>query len=206
GFVYRMSNGNSTREAGTILLRRRLRSGLTANISYTFSKALDDDYSLGGQGPVQASTSSSGQGGGGGSIGSSSSSSTSSSSSSSSASGQIAQDWRNARAQRGVSSFDQRHVLSTQIQYTTGMGLGGKAMMSGWRGALYKEWTVQASITAASGLPETPIYNQFVPGTAYTGIIRANYLGGPIHSSGTPGLFLNPNAFGIPAAGQWGNA
>src|SRR5260370_1505433 len=52
GFVYRTSNGNSTREAGSLQLRRRLRSGFTATLQYTYSKSIDDDSVLGGQGPV----------------------------------------------------------------------------------------------------------------------------------------------------------
>ena len=52
GYVFRASNGNSTREAGSIQLRRRLRSGFTASLQYTYSKSIDDDSVLGGQGPV----------------------------------------------------------------------------------------------------------------------------------------------------------
>ena len=43
GFVYRDSNGNSTREAGQVQLRRRLRSGFTATLDYTYAKSIDDD-------------------------------------------------------------------------------------------------------------------------------------------------------------------
>ena len=48
GFVYLASNGNSTREAGQISLRRRLHNGFTANLQYTYAKAIDDS-ALGGQ-------------------------------------------------------------------------------------------------------------------------------------------------------------
>lgn len=173
GYVYRTSNGNSTREAGIATLRRRLRSGFTANVTYTYSKSIDDDYSFGGQGATM--------------------------------SGQIAQDWRNPNAQRGLSTFDQRHLLTTQLQYTTGMGLGGKTLMSGWKGVLYKEWTILTNISAGSGLPETPIYPAAVGGAGTSGIMRAHYTGGPIHTH-SPGLFLNPAAFVAPALGQWGDA
>ena len=43
GFAYLTSNGNSTREAGQVQLRRRLHNGLTATLQYTFSKSIDDD-------------------------------------------------------------------------------------------------------------------------------------------------------------------
>src|SRR5713226_1777439 len=63
GFVYRTSNGNSTREAGSLQLRRRLRSGFTATLQYTYSKSIDDDSVLKGQGPVATtSTTSTGSG------------------------------------------------------------------------------------------------------------------------------------------------
>jgi hypothetical protein len=52
GYIYRTSGGNSTREAGSVQLRRRLRNGLTASALYTYSKTLDDDYALSGQGSV----------------------------------------------------------------------------------------------------------------------------------------------------------
>jgi len=179
GYYYRTSNGNSTREAGAVTLRRRLRNGLAAGLTYTYSKSLDDDYALGGQGPVTSSGSN--------------------------ASPQVAQDWQHLSAQRGLSTFDQRQVLSANAQYTTGMGIGGKTLMSGWRGLAYKEWTVQTTINVATGTPLTPIDPVIVPGSGITGIVRANYVGGPVHVH-TGNQFLNPAAFAAPAAGQWGNA
>jgi hypothetical protein len=49
GFSYMTSNGDSTRQAGTFQLRRRLRQGLAAEVQYTWAKALDD-AALGGSG------------------------------------------------------------------------------------------------------------------------------------------------------------
>ena len=175
GYAYRTSNGNSTREEGVLTLRRRLRNGLTANLTYTYSKSIDDDYQFGGGGSTGVSP-------------------------------QVAQDWRHPEQQRGLSTFDQRNLLNFSAQYTTGMGIGGKTLLSGWRGAAYKEWTVQTSITAASGLPETPTDPQPVPNTSYSGILRANYAGGPITGSTKPGFYLNQNAFVLPLPGDFGNA
>jgi hypothetical protein len=63
GFVYLSSNGNSTREAGQIQLRRRLHNGLTGTLQYIFSKSIDDDSSLGGQGFMLTQSASTGGGG-----------------------------------------------------------------------------------------------------------------------------------------------
>src|SRR5262249_7435797 len=47
-YAFMTSNGNSTREAGSFQLRRRLHNGFTATLQYTYSKSIDDS-SLGGQ-------------------------------------------------------------------------------------------------------------------------------------------------------------
>jgi hypothetical protein len=118
----------------------------------------------------------------------------------------IAQNWLDLSAERGLSTFDQRHLLSAQMQYTTGMGIGGKTLMSGWKGTFFKEWTWLTQITVGSGLPETPIYSlAAVPGTGMTGIIRPDSTGAPLYAAPS-GLFLNPAAYTAPLAGQWGNA
>ena len=52
GFQYVSSNGNSTRESGTVQLRRRLHSGIAASAQYTYSHSLDD-AALGGRGGGQ---------------------------------------------------------------------------------------------------------------------------------------------------------
>ena len=119
---------------------------------------------------------------------------------------QVAQDWQHPEQQRGLSTFDQRNVLNFSAGYTTGMGIGGKTLLSGWRGAAYKEWTVLTTINVASGLPETPADPQPVPNTSYSGIFRASYAGGPITGSPKPGFYLNPNAFVLPHSGDFGNA
>jgi hypothetical protein len=190
GFIYATSNGNSTREAGQIELRRRLRAGLTAKVDYTYAKAIDDDSQVGAQGHVTAqseedlpllSTKQPTQ------------------------PPIIAQNWLDLRAERGLSSFDQRHLVKGQIQYTTGMGLGGGTLLSGWRGRLFKEWTFLTQVSAGTGLPETPVFLAAVPGTGVTGTIRPDLTGEPIYKA-PPGYFLNAAAFSAPLPGQWGAA
>jgi hypothetical protein len=191
GFVYRTSGGNSIREAGSFQVRRRLRSGLTASLQYTYSKSVDDDSQVGAQGHTTATSVAS--------ITSGESTTQSTSSPS------IAQNWLDLGAERGLSTFDQRQLLAAQIQYTSGMGIGGRTLLSGWRGRVLKEWTVMTKISAGSGMPETPIYLDVVPGTGFTGTIRPDLTGAPIrHASG--GYFLNAAAYSAPAAGQWGTA
>jgi trimeric autotransporter adhesin len=167
GFVYLVSNGNSTRHSGQFQLRRRLRSGVTAEMSYTYAKALDD-AALGGQGSV------------------------------------IAQDWLNLSGERGRSSFDQRHKITARAQYTTGMGIGGGTLLGGWRGGLFKDWTVVTEINAGSGLPLSPTYPSLVRGTGYS-TARPDYTGLSLYDA-PAGLFLNPAAVTAPPSGRWGNA
>ncbi|MEO6815306.1 MAG: TonB-dependent receptor [Edaphobacter sp.] len=182
GFVYLATNGNSTRQSGSLQLRRRLHSGFTASLLYTFSKSIDDDSALGGQGAVASS----------------------STDTQTQSSPTIAQDWRNLSGERGLSNFDQRHLLSAQVQYTTGMGMSGGSLMTGWRGKLYKEWTVQTQITAGSGLPQTPLDTSVVV-SGYSSFVRPSVTGESIYAA-PPGLFLNPAAYKAPPLGQWGNA
>ena len=117
----------------------------------------------------------------------------------------IAQDWRNLNAERALSNFDQRHLLTLTTQYTSGMGVGGGMLLTGWRGTLLKEWTVTNKLTAGSGLPLTPVYFAAVQRTGVTGSIRPDYTGASVYNA-PPGLFLNPAAYAVPAPGQWGNA
>lgn len=49
GFSYMTSNGNSTRHAGTMQVRRRLRKGFSSEVQYTWAKSLDN-AALGGAG------------------------------------------------------------------------------------------------------------------------------------------------------------
>jgi len=91
------------------------------------------------------------------------------------------------------------------VQYTTGMGIAGGTLLTGWRGTLFKEWTFATQITAGSGLPETPVYQAPVQGTGVTGTIRPDYTGAALYAA-APGFFLNPAAYTAPLPGQWGNA
>ncbi len=186
GFVYEATGGNSTRESLQLQLRRRLRSGLAASLLYTYAKSVDNDASLGGQGPVATGAQSTAQ-------------------TSTQGFGAIAQNWRNLAAERSRSTFDQRHLLNAQLQYTTGMGAGGGTLMEGWHGTLLKEWTILTNIIAGTGLPETPIFYSAVPGTAYSNIIRPNPTGVSVYRAQS-GLHLDPAAYTAPASGQWGTA
>ncbi len=178
GYAYLTSGGNSSKHAGQVQLRRRLRNGFTASAQYTFSKAIDDAPLMAG-GQVLTG----GQAGG----------------------SMIAQNWLDLRADRALSNFDQRHQVTVQTQYTTGVGVRGGALLNGWKGSLFKEWTLASQLTVGSGLPQTPVYIAPVRGTGVTGTLRPDVTGAPVYAA-PAGLFLNPEAFRAPAAGQWGNA
>ncbi|MEO8258613.1 MAG: carboxypeptidase regulatory-like domain-containing protein [Acidobacteriota bacterium] len=171
GFVYLTSNGRSTRHAGQVQVRRRLRNGLTATVQYQLTTASDDAGAFAGVSLNGAA---------------------------------IAQDWQDLGAEWGPSSFDQRHQITTQFQYTSGVGIGGGTLLGGLKGTLLKGWTVTAALNAGSGLPLSPVYFTSVSGTGVTGTLRpdVNAAIDPVSS----GFYLNPAAFTAPAAGRWGNA
>jgi Carboxypeptidase regulatory-like domain len=189
GFVYRTSGGNSTRQAARIQLRRRLKDGFTATLDYTYSKSIDDDAVLGGQGYVTTSMQNE----------------NAVSAPTASPSVAIAQNWRDLRAERARSTFDQRHLLDLTAQYTSGEGQHGGTLMSGWRGRLLKEWTLLGTLSAGTGFPETPIYPITVPGTGYITVVRPSLTGQSIEN-GSSTAHVNAAAFAAPAAGQWGTA
>jgi hypothetical protein len=116
----------------------------------------------------------------------------------------IAQDWRHPEAEWAASNFDQRHLLTAQVQYTSGAGVSDGGPMDSALAKFFKGWTITSQLTAGSGLPLTPVYLTSVPGTGVTGSIRASVTGA---STDAPdGSYLNPSAYTVPAAGQWGNA
>ena len=193
GFLYETSGGNSTRQSAQVQLRRRLRAGFTASLTYTYSKSIDDDSMLGGQGHVANSTS---QG---------DSPSTSSASVSTTPTAVIAQDWLDLGAERSLSGFDQRHLLNVQAQYTTGQGMEGGTLLGGWRGRALKEWTLLTRIDVGTGMPETPVYPAAVPGTGFIGSMRPSLTGAPVNvTSGRS--HVNAAAYTAPTAGAWGTA
>jgi hypothetical protein len=116
----------------------------------------------------------------------------------------IAQDWRNPEGERGPSSFDQRHKVDVQFQYTTGVGLTGGTLVDGFWGSLWKDWTVATQFIAGSGLPSTPVAFLTVEGTGVVGI-RPSLTGLPTGAVG-PDSYANPAAYSLPAPGMWGTA
>jgi hypothetical protein len=103
----------------------------------------------------------------------------------------VAQNWLDLDAEHARSSFDQRHVLTSQFEYSP-------------RGLL-NNFTFTGQLNAGSGLPLTPVYLTSLAGTGVIGTVRADYTGAPLATSQS-GYYVNPAAFTIPAAGRWGSA
>jgi hypothetical protein len=171
------------REAAQLQLRRRLRDGFTANVQYTLAKAMDNAPLMAGlAGGANSNPNTNIQNG-----------------------AVIAQNWLDLAAERGPSNFDQRHQLTVETQYTSGVGLRGGGLVGGWKAALLKEWTLTGQLTIGSGLPLTPTYLAPVNGTGITGTLRPDATGVSVYDA-PAGLALNPAAYRLPSAGNWGNA
>jgi hypothetical protein len=118
----------------------------------------------------------------------------------------VAQNWLDLSAERGLSGFDNRHNLSLNLQYSTGMGMGGGTLLSGWKGVLFKDFTMGATLNAHSGNPSTATVGgstSQVSGTAISNTVRAEATGESIHAAG---MLFNTAAFTDPATGTWGDA
>lgn len=116
--------------------------------------------------------------------------------------GTVAQNFRNIAAERGLSSFDRRHVFDATWVFTSRFRENETTLLA----RLLKQWTLSGSITAETGLPLTAVLlgNQAnVAGTGNLGSGRASATGQDLASSTG---FFNLGAFTTPAPGEYGNA
>lgn len=121
--------------------------------------------------------------------------------------GTLVQDDTNLRAERGLSSFDVRQTLSSSYAVLSPFGGDGAPIKLNPKLAiLTKDWNFQGTINASSARWVTArvLGNRAdAGGTGSVGNSRANATGLPVRN--TDGS-LNPAAFSVPLAGQFGNA
>jgi hypothetical protein len=114
-------------------------------------------------------------------------------------------DWQDFRLNRGPQVGPDN--LSISGSYSTGQGMRGAGLLTGWKGHLVKDWTIQTSVTMSSGNPLTPsCASALCLAVGTNGLTsRPEYLGGGIAPT-VPGTYFNTAAFSAPPVGQWGDA
>ncbi|MBI1357128.1 MAG: TonB-dependent receptor plug domain-containing protein [Acidobacteria bacterium] len=108
-------------------------------------------------------------------------------------------DARDLARQRGLSSFDVKHRLSSSFHYPV-------PLQKLWRGPrlLVEGWQLNGIVTLQSGQPFTPYLSSFDPYRNET-FNRPDVIGDPL-ANVPDGLAFNPAAFVAPAPGTFGNA
>ena len=135
-FYWEDSVGDSTANALSVRVRKRLQAGLSIGGRYTFSKSLDNASTIGSGEPLVA------QGAGRTAL---------------SGTTNVAQDAFDLAAERGLSSFDQRHSFTADYLWELPFGhdrrwLAGNSPLR----AIFGDWNWSGDWTIASGLPFTP--------------------------------------------------
>jgi hypothetical protein len=108
----------------------------------------------------------------------------------------VAQNAYDLSAERGLSSFDRRHVLNFNYVLST------PTQASWWR----RNWTLSGSMLLESGTPLTARLLGNLSNIAGTGVVgsgRAEATGLPVTDGSG---YFNPDAFTLPPAGELGDA
>jgi hypothetical protein len=122
----------------------------------------------------------------------------------------VAQDDQNLEAEWGLSSFDRRHQLASDVTIELPFGQNKPWLNKGgvWA-ALLENWRASATFAWQSGTPYTPRVTNAASDVARgtSGTLRANYSGSDVQvNDPTIDRFFNIAAFSIPASGTFGNA
>ena len=113
-------------------------------------------------------------------------------------------DWK---AERGLSSFDQRQKLSFNYQLSAPVGVHGFWRNETWEAKVLRGWTLNGSINLHSGGPLTALISGSSVTHAINGQLRAEATGLPVEAiTGGASPYFNTAAFTTPAAGTWGDA
>jgi hypothetical protein len=188
-FYWEDSVGDSTANAGSIRVRKRLQGGVSIGGRYTFSKSLDNASTIGSGEPLVA------QGGGRTAL---------------SGTTNVAQNSFDLEAERGLSSFDQRHQFTADYLWELPFGhdrrwLTGNSPLR----AIFGDWNWSGDWTISSGLPFTPriLGAPADVGRGTNGTIRADAVPGQVVSLPDPsvGEWFNTSAF-VQPVGAFGDA
>ncbi len=122
----------------------------------------------------------------------------------------VAQNDQDLAAERGLSSFDQRHRFSADYFFEPPFGANRRWFAGkGWGSRLLGGWQWSGNLAIASGTPFTPrVLGNFADiARGTSGTLRADYTGQPITlDDPTVAQWFNTVAFVVPPAGQFGNA
>jgi hypothetical protein len=109
----------------------------------------------------------------------------------------------NLRADKGLATFDARHIAVINVLYALPFGRGQQfaSDFESWRGGFVSGWSVSSIVTAQSGFPFTPqlSYNPSNTGDTRNPVrpfLNPNFTGPVI--LGKPGQWFNPAAFIAP--------
>ena len=119
----------------------------------------------------------------------------------------VAQNSLDLAAERGLSSFDRRHVLTGTYTWQSPVGIrNGLFQNQPFLEKSLKDWTISGNITAETGTPLTARVLGNLSDTGGTGSIgsgRAEATGLPVEAGSG---FFNLLAFTTPPPGQFGDA
>ena len=185
-YYYESSDGDSSANAGSVRLHKRLSEGVSLGGTFTWSKSLDNASTIGAGSSIV------------------------------SANGKItgvtvvAQNAFDLSAERGLSSFNQEFRFTGDYLWEFPFGKGRRWLSSsGWKHDLLGGWQWSGDWTIASGLPFTPriIGSYANVNSGVNGTLRADVTGQPV-SLPDPSIseWFNTAAFVTPPVGQYGNA
>jgi len=185
-FYFESSEGDSTANAGTVRVRKRLTNGVSLGGTFTWSKSLDDASTIGAGSSIV------------------------------SANGKItgitvvAQNAFDLSAERGLSSFNQEFRFTGDYLWELPFGKGRRWLSNpGLTQDFLGGWQWSGDWTITSGLPFTPriVGSYSNVNSGVNGTLRADVTGLPV-SIPDPRIdqWFNTAAFVIPPAGQYGDA